>query len=52
MQENIWVWGQPGLWRGFQDIQEYTEKHCLKIQSKQTYKNATKLLSDAKLQEP
>lgn len=37
---------------GVQDIQEYTEKHWLKIQSKQTYKNATKLLGDAKLQHP
>jgi hypothetical protein len=27
---SLWVWGQPGLQRKFQDSQGYTEKPCLK----------------------
>jgi hypothetical protein len=33
-QVNFWVQGQPGLQSEFQDIQGYTEKHCLKKQNK------------------
>jgi hypothetical protein len=28
-QVDLWVWGQPGLWREFQDSRGYTEKPCL-----------------------
>ena len=37
-QTGFWVRGQPGLQNDFQDIQDYTEKPCLKKTKKQTNK--------------
>jgi hypothetical protein len=34
-QADFWVWGQPGLQSEFQESQGYTEKPCLKKQTKQ-----------------
>jgi hypothetical protein len=36
-QEDLWVWGQPGLQIEFQDSQSYTEKFCVKKQNKQKF---------------
>jgi hypothetical protein len=32
---SLWVWGQSGLQKEFQDSQDYTEKPCFEKQNKQ-----------------
>jgi hypothetical protein len=39
-QADLWVQDQPGLQSEFQDSQGYTEKFCLKQQSKKNHKKA------------
>jgi hypothetical protein len=52
-QADFLVQGQPGLQSKFQDIQGYTEKHCLKNKqtNRQTSKNQTKKRKEKKRKE-
>ena len=46
-QADFWVWGQPGLQSEFHDSQGYTEKPCLKKQSKTKQKEWNNIFTNS-----